>query len=212
MRGHKKTINGHEYSWSGHCRRVKHKKQILNKDEIIEISKKFKKQSLKLPKDYNFKAKNGSKYDRLIAGWVHYWQEVLGKDANITTDFVKILMMSESSFNPQAKAITHDHPGRAIGLMQITSYTHKLIQPESKELKDHAFKVSLNDLKDPNINISVGVRWLFRKRQISKHFLKVEPTMLQLAEEYKGIRGDKSAKAEQQRKAFLKYKKKYEVN
>lgn len=209
VRAHNKTINGIEHSWGGHCRRIKSKKQILNKDEILEISKNFNKKLLKLPKAYNFNTKNGNKYDLLIAGWVQYWGELLGKDSQITPGFVKILMMSESSFNSKAKASTHDRPGRAIGLLQITSYTHRLIQPESKELKNHSFKINLENLIDPNVNICVAVRWLFRKKQIAKYFLKKEPTMLQLAEEYKGIRGDKSIKAKHQRDIFVKYKKKY---
>ena len=123
---------------------------------------------------------------------------------------VKILMMTESSFNWNASATTHDRPGSAIGLMQITTFTHKLIQPESSELRDHSFKVTRKDLSDPNVNISVGVRWLFRKREIAKYYLKSEPTMLQLAEEYKGLRGDKSVNAEKIRIKFKQKIKEYQ--
>ena len=181
----------------------------MNKDEILEISNRFKSKKLKLPKAFDFGSKNGKKYDQLIAGWVYYWSEVFGKETNITPGFVKILMMSESSFDLRAKATTHDRPGSAVGLLQITTFTHKLIQPKSKELKNHAFKLTLEELKDPNVNICVGFRWLFRKRQIAKHYLKSEPTMLQLAEEYKGLRGDKSTPAQRIREKFKKLMKDY---
>jgi ribosomal protein S8E len=55
------------------------------------------------------------------------------------------------------------------------------------------------------VNICVGIRWLYRKHQIAKYYLKKEPTEFQLAEEYKGIRNDKSVGATKQRKAFRNY-------
>lgn len=203
VQSHKKTINGKEYKWSSHCRKVKFKKHILNKDEILEIEKKFDPLKLKMPKTYGFSALSGNKYDLQIAGWVKFWSDTLGQVKAISPDFVKTLIMSESSFKTSAKATTHDRPGLAIGLMQITTYTHKLIHPAQKKLSDHTFKLSKKDLYDSNVNICVGVRWLFRKHQIAKHFLKKEPTELQLAEEFKGIRNDKSIKADKIRKKFL---------
>jgi len=56
--------------------------------------------------------------------------------------------------------------------MQITDYTLKLIQENQKELRNHAFNLKRDDLFDSNVNICVGVRWLFRKREIAKYFLK----------------------------------------
>ena len=81
----------------------------------------------------------------------------------------------------------------------------------------NVFKVSLTETVifvflftyDPNVNICVGVRWLFRKREIAKYYLKKEPTPLQLAEEFKGIRNDKSDKATKQREIFLDLSKRY---
>ena len=109
---------------------------------------------------------------------------------------------TESTFGKKAKAKIHNTSLQAIGLMQVTDYTFKLIQEDQKELRNHAFRIKRDDLFDPNINICVGVRWLFRKREIAKYYLKKEPSPLELAEEYKGIRNDKSAAAQRQRNNF----------
>lgn len=151
----------------------------------------------------------GNKYDLLIAGWVKFWSDVFGHQSKIDAGFVKTLIMTESSFQPKAKAETHNIPGEAIGLMQITDYTFKLLQENEKELRNHVFDIKRDELFDPNVNICVGVRWLFRKREIAKHYLKKEPAPLELAEEYKGIRNDQSILAKKQREHFKKYFKEY---
>lgn len=89
------------------------------------------------------------------------------------------------------------------------AYTLKLAQFNSSELRNHSFKVARSDLFDPTVNVAVSVRWLYRKREIAKYYLKKEPSALQLAEEYKGIRNDKSLKANKQREAFKKLLKEY---
>ena len=211
VKAHFKTIKGKEHSWSAHCRKGRSKKEILNADEIHEISKRFKDEKLKMPKPYDFGVSSGrgNRYDLLIAGWVKYWNDIFNTKTNITVDFVKILIMSESTFGKRATAKIHNTQAKAIGLMQITDYTFKLIQENSKELRIHTFNLKREDLYDPNVNISVGVRWLFRKREIAKHFLKKEPSPLELAEEYKGIRNDRSIKANKQRTIFKDFSKKY---
>jgi len=212
VKGHYKMINGKKRYWAAHCRESRNKKEILNFDEILEISKRFKNEKLNMPKSYDFNVKDnlGSKFDLLIAGWLQYWTDIFGNNSNITVDFVKVLIMTESSFQKNANAKIPNSTYWAIGLMQITDYTFKLIHENSKELKDHAFSINREDLYDPNVNISVGIRWLFRKREIAKYFLKKEPSPLELAEEYKGIRNDKSVKAQKQRRIFIENLKKYE--
>lgn len=211
IKGHFKTVNGRKHYWESYCRKMgKSKKHILNTDEIHEIYKKFKNEEYTLPKPYSFKVgKKGNSYDDLIGFWVFYWNSVFKIKSNINVGLVKTLMMSESTFGRKAKAKTHNRPGNAIGLLQITDYTLKLIQPNSKELSNHRFKLSREDLFDPVINVAVSVRWLYRKRQIAKHFLKKEPSAVELAEEYKGIRGDRSLNANKQRNAFKKLWKDY---
>jgi len=209
IKAHNKTIAGREHYWKSHCRKVKNRKYILNHDEIKEIYQANKNQKLTLPKAYTFGAKNGLKYDHVIAFWVEYWNREFNIKSNITVGLVKTLMMSESTFGKMATAKTHNKSGTAIGLLQLTDYTLKLIQSSSKELRNHRFKITREDLFDPVVNVVVAVRWLYRKRQIAKHYLKKEPSALQLAEEYKGIRNDKSFKANKQRDAFKKLWKDY---
>ena len=209
VKGHHKTIDNREHYWKAHCRKVKIRKDILNSDEIQEIYRVNKEQKLTLPKAYSFGAKNGLKYDSLISFWVEYWNRVFNVKTNITVGLVKTLMMSESTFGKKATAKTHNRPGSAIGLLQITDYTLKLIQLNSKELTNHRFKITRDDLFNPTVNVAVAIRWLYRKRQIAKYYLKKEPSALQLAEEYKGIRNDKSLKANKQRTSFKKLWKEY---
>lgn len=204
VKGHYKTINGKKHYWNPHCREGKGKKDILTFDEIYEISNRFKDEKLKMPKPYDFKVSGnlGNKYDLLIAGWVKYWSDIFREQTNITVDFVKILAKTESTFGSNAMAKIKNSSSQAIGLMQITDYTFKLIQEDQTELRNHIFKLKRENLYDPNVNICVGVRWLFRKREIAKYYLKREPSQLELAEEYKGIRNDKSLAANKQRDNF----------
>lgn len=204
VRAHYKAINGKKHYWKAHCRKGNSRKEVLTTDEVDEIVKRFKDERLKMPKAYDFKVKGklGNKYDDLIAGWVKYWSDIFGNKTNITVDFVKILIMTESTFGNKAIAKIKNTKLHAIGLMQITDYTFKLIKEDQKELRNHVFRIKRDDLYDPNINICVGVRWLFRKREIAKYYLKKEPSPLELAEEYKGIRNDKSDMAKRQRKHF----------
>ena len=211
VKSHYKNINGKKFLWNAHCRKGIGTKETLNFDEIYEISKNFNSFNLTMPKPYDFNVPKGfgNKYDIFIAGWVKYWSDIFGSHSKIDTAFVKTLIMTESSFQPKATAVTHNIPGEAIGLMQITDYTFKLIQQNEKELRNHVFDLKRKDLFDPNVNICVGVRWLFRKREIAKYFLKKEPSSLELAEEYKGIRNDQSIMAKKQRENFKKYFKEY---
>lgn len=202
VKAHYKVINSKKHHWSAHCRKGKSTKSVLNLDEIHEISKNFNKTKLKMPTEYKFRSSIGNKYDLLIAGWSKYWQDVFKVQSKISPTFIKTLMMSESGFRKDVTATTHNRPGQAMGLMQITDYTFKLIQESEKELRNHAFRIKRKDLFDPNVNICVGVRWLYRKREIAKYFLKKEPSEFEIAQEYKGIRKDKSQKANGQRKNF----------
>lgn len=80
----------------------------------------------------------------------------------------------------------------------------------SNELPDTIFSINSADLYNPVINICLGVRWLFRKREIAKIYYKSEPNYLQLADEYKGIRNDKSVGAKNQRTKFEQLWNEYE--
>lgn len=206
---YKKTESGTLARWDSHCRKNSRSKDLLNFDEIQEISSNFEHFNFSKPKTYDFGVDNGNAYDLLIGGWVKFWTDLLGDQTNITPDFVKVLIMSESSFRTSVFINTKNNSGRAIGLMQLTEATIKLLDIHQTEVSDFFFALSSKDLENPAANICAGVRWLFRKRDIAKSALKHEPSALELAEEYKGIRGDKSIGAITQRNFFLKKLKEY---
>ena len=96
---------------------------------------------------------------------------------------VKALIYSESDFvaDPKLNKV-------AFGLTQITKQILKAVQDPKGEVKEFIFeKISQNDLKNPNISIPIGVRWLFRKRDKLKNSLKRNLTDEELAMEYKGL-------------------------
>lgn len=183
--------------------RTPQKKNTLNAQKIREIFEtSVTTHSFALPKNYDFKNSLGNAYDVPIGLWVSFWNSVFEKNTNITPDFVKVLIMSESSF--RSHVIAHGHNEKAIGLMQLTEQTIRLLHPNEEELRNYYLELNAEDLKDPIVNIAAGVRWLYHKHKIAKHFLKTTPTDLQLAEEYKGIRNSKTARAEKQRQIFMK--------
>jgi soluble lytic murein transglycosylase-like protein len=139
---YKILASGKNRLWSAHCRKSKGRKNILTADEIRDIYKIHSHHSVKMPSPYKFKSHHGLKYDKEIGFWTQFWKEVFDQKTKITPDFVKTLMMSESSFDPRARAKTHNGSGNALGLMQITEYTFKLLAEDKKELRDFYFKVS----------------------------------------------------------------------
>lgn len=205
----KKIESGTVAHWDAHCRKNSRSKDLLNFDEIQQMSSNFEHFKFPKPKAYDFGTENGNAYDMLIGGWVKFWSDIFNDKTSITPDFVKVLIMSESSFRSEVFVHTHNKTGKAIGLMQLTEGTVKLLGMDQKEVSDFFFSLTAEDLENPSANICAGVRWLFRKRDIAKSALKHEPTVLELAEEYKGIRSDKSAEAQKQRTKFLDLLKEY---
>jgi hypothetical protein len=146
VKAHNKTIDGREHYWKAHCRKIKSRKYILNSDEIKEIYQVNRDHKTTLPKAYTFGANNGLKYDHIIAFWVEYWSREFNIKSKITVGLVKTLMMSESTFGKMATARTHNRAGTAIGLLQLTDYTLKLLRLNLNVLKEmisHIFGVGL---------------------------------------------------------------------
>lgn len=86
------------------------------------------------------------------------------------------------------------------------------MQNPKGEAKDFIFnKIRQKDLKDPNIAIPMGVRWLFRKRETAMNQLKRAPDHEELILEYKGLlKSDsdyKKSGLKKYRKAYAELKK-----
>lgn len=182
-----------------HLRRLKG--TYLDPSEIEAIFKNYNQKGLiyPTPKKLN-EFMNADKYDELIAIWTDYFNKLFNVDPLLEPDVVKALIASESGFRadpPKNKV--------ALGITQITKDTFKILQDHQGEAKDFIFtKVRQKDLKDPNIAIPMGVRWLFRKRATAANQLKRPPNREELILEYKGLLKSKTKYKKDALKNFRK--------
>jgi hypothetical protein len=179
-------------SVEGHCRKNPKNRDVIGSVEIVSISNTHFKNLLVLPAKNDLKFPRGNEFDLVIAGWCQYWNETLKPEILIHPNIVKALIATESGFEPNPK-VSKDHT--AIGIMQLMPETLKYLSPVGKELKNHFVLVDLEEAQDPSTNISSGVRWLFRKYELTKHKLKRTPTWEEVLLDYKGVLTDKSPKA-----------------
>lgn len=76
----------------------------------------------------------------------------------------------------------------AFGIAQITPETFKALQDPKGEVKDFIFNdIRKKDLKDPNINIPMAVRWVHRKKRLAEGKLGRAATAEEVILEYKGL-------------------------
>lgn len=147
---------------------------------------------------------DADKYDDVIAVWTDYFNKKFNADPPLDPDVVKALMASESGFrtNPPKNK-------KAFGITQITPSTLKILQDPKGETKNFIFnKVRQKDLKDPNIAIPMGVRWLFRKRATAMSKLGRAPSHEEVILEYKGLFKSKTGL---KNKAFQIYREHYDL-
>lgn len=145
---------------------------------------------------------DADKYDKVIAVWTDYFNKKFNAQPPLDPDVVKALIASESSF----RADPYENK-KAFGITQITPSTLKISQDPDGEAKDFIFnKIRKKDLKDPNVAIPMGVRWLFRKRATAANRLRRAPDHEELILEYKGLL---KSKTKYKDNAFNKYKEEY---
>ena len=189
-------------SVEGHCRNNPKSKNVIGSDEILKISNIHFENLKILPSTNNLQFPKGNDYDLIIAGWCQYWNETLKPEIELNPNIVKVLIATESGFNPEPK-VTKDH--KAIGIMQLMPETIKYLSPSGKELKDHFLIINLEEAKNPITNIASGIRWLFRKYELTKLKLKRPPTWDEVLLDYKGVLTDKSKNANKIRNTIEKY-------
>ncbi|MEK6556587.1 MAG: hypothetical protein AABZ31_15160, partial [Bdellovibrionota bacterium] len=117
---------GSEYKTTrgGHCRLNPGGREVYTAEELVEIEKQNFDMILNdpnvmpIPDDLGFP--NGNKYDRLIAGWTKFWNEIFKPEDPVTPDFIKALIATESSFilpkdqkSNEGPARAEDHVGRS---------------------------------------------------------------------------------------------------
>ncbi|MBI3556557.1 MAG: lytic transglycosylase domain-containing protein [Deltaproteobacteria bacterium] len=149
-----------------HCARNPSGKDQIYPVEMQEIANEQFSKLKNKPCPLSLRFRNGAKYDDLIAGWVQYWNDVIGDKDPLSSNVVKALIASESGFRPKLLA-DKKNANSARGLTQILNDTRKILGDESGELKDHYVSVTREELNDPNVNICAGVRWLFQKRSLA---------------------------------------------
>ncbi len=174
----------------------------LDEKEIYKIVNGYSFKKLKFPKPDSLDYKNGNKFDESIAVWADYFNKLFKIDPPLDPDMVKALIASESSFDPNADN------GIGYGLVQITKQSLKILQDTNGEVKDFIFKdIRLKDLKNPDVSIPMGIRWLARKQDTATKKLGRKPTHDELAMEYKGLLKSKTS---YQSQSFKNYKGHYE--
>jgi soluble lytic murein transglycosylase-like protein len=155
------------------------------------------------PASKKLEHKNSDKYDELIAVWTDYFNKKFEANPPLDPDVVKALIASESGFreDPPENKI-------AFGIAQITPETFKAIQDPKGEVKDFIFNdIRKKDLKDPNINIPMAVRWLHRKKRLAEGKLGRPATAEEIILEYKGLLKSKS---DEKRRALKNFRENYD--
>ncbi len=176
----------------------------LSAEDILQITQTRNRKGIVYPVNDDLTFPDGNKYDDLIAIWVDYFSEVFGVTppvAPLDPDLIKALIASESGFKKSPK-----NP-KAIGIAQITPATlGALLDPEG-EVKDFIFKgIRQKDLKDPEIAIPMGIRWIFRKKRLASGKLGRTPTADEIILEYKGLLKSTTG---YQEKALANFRKNY---
>lgn len=192
----------------GHCRKNPKGKDIIRAEELIEIAKRHFMHVKVQPLNNSLKFPKGNSFDATIGGWCEYWNEVLKPKKRLDPNIVKVLIATESGFEPEP-IVPKDH--KAIGIMQIMPETVKYLSSNGKELKDHFVEIDIESARDPIVNIAAGIRWLFRKYELTEHKLKREPSWQEVLYDYKGITGDKSRKARDIKEILDNYMKELKI-
>ncbi|MCM2323423.1 MAG: lytic transglycosylase domain-containing protein [Oligoflexia bacterium] len=178
----------------------------LSAQDLRSITATRDRKGLVYPKDGKLGFRDGNRYDELIAVWVDFFNEKFGvtpPDCPLDPDVIKALIASESGFEKNPK-----NP-QAIGIAQITPETLRILLNPEGETKDFIFKgIRQKDLKDPELAIPMGIRWIFRKRRLAEGKLGRGATPEEIVLEYKGLLGSKS---EYQQQALKKFREHYAI-
>lgn len=184
-----------------HLRRLKG--TYLDREEIESVFKNYNRKDIIFPAAKKLEHLNSDKYDVLIAVWTDYFNKKFEANPPLDPDVVKSLIASESGFreDPSENKI-------AFGIAQITLETFKALQDSKGEVKDFIFTdIRKKDLKDPNINIPMAVRWLHRKKRLAEGKLSRAATAEEIILEYKGLLKSKS---DEKKRALKNFRENYD--
>lgn len=184
-----------------HPRRIKG--TYLDREEIESVFKGYDREGIIYPVTKKLNHKKSDKYDDLIAVWTDYFNKKFEANPPLDPNIVKALIASESGFreDPPENKI-------AFGIAQITPETFKALQDPKGEVKDFIFNdIRKKDLKDPNINIPMAIRWLHRKKRLAEGKLSRAATSEEIILEYKGLLKSKS---DEKKRALKNFKENYD--
>lgn len=174
--------------------------KYLDLKMIHETFDKYDKEKIIYPSKKSLNLTNENIYDDYIAVWTDYFNRKIKLKDPLDPNLIKALVASESRFNPNATN------KQATGLTQVTTDTLKILHNLEGEANDFVFKdIRKKDLKDPNVSIAVGTRWLFYKKQYAEKILKRAATSDEVIQVYKGILRDKSEIANEIMKDFRSF-------
>ncbi len=206
IRAHRLHVPVSDKNPSGVTIRDQHLRRLpgtyLKREEISEIFKNHKRKGILYPTPGKISEyKTADKYDELIAIWIDYFNNKLKADPLLNPDVFKALLASESGFRlhtPENKI--------AFGIAQITKQTWEILQDPKGEATEFIFNdIRQKDLRDPNIAIPMGVRWLMYKSKRATAKLGRQPTHEEIILEYKGLLKSKSKYKEKALEIFRKY-------
>lgn len=190
---------------TGHCRANPSGKDQIYAFELKEIAEKHFSGLDSTPTGNSLGYSQGNNYDQLIAGWTKYWNDILKPKLALDPNLIKVLIATESSFNPNADVLA-SKKNWARGLTQITDQTIKILADEKGEIKDHLINIDQKEAYDPNLNIAAGIRWLFHKKDLLEKKKRREVTWEEAVMEYKSYAKDIAAgkpRALKKQKEFL---------
>ena len=194
---------------TGHCRTNPSRKDQIYALELTDIAKNYFEGVDSLPAPDNLGYRKGSDYDRLIAGWTKYWNEVLKPENPLDSNLIKALIATESDFDPMAIALA-SKGNWARGLTQVTDQTLKILSDEKGEIRDHLVNIDQKEAYDPNLNIATGIRWLFHKKHLLESRVGRPVSWEDAVMEYKSYTKDIATKKPKALKKQMEFIEKYQ--
>ena len=185
-----------------HCQYNSSNLDELPVAEMNEISNTYFTNSIKQPCANMYQFKDRPNVDNFIAGWTQYWNDIFELSVPLEPNVVKALIASESGFRNLEPVKDGFGQGKVRGLMQVTDTTIKILRDKKGELKDHFVEFSNADLMIPNINICVGIRWLFQKRRLAESKRGKNVSWNETIQFYKGYHSKTEAEINKGMKPF----------
>lgn len=184
-----------------------HTRRVLgayfDRDNIGKTYQEYSRKEIQYPGSGKLPQENADAFDEQIAVWTDFFNKTLKVDPPMDPDMIKALIASESDFKVAARTKV------AIGIMQITKDTLKILQDPKAEAREFIFgKIRQKDLESPEISIPMGIRWLAWKQARAQSKLGRPPTNEEIILEYKGLLKSKTKWA---KNALEKYRKSYEM-